>query len=36
LVQRTVARDWKEWRRAVLEAEAHNGMWQLWEEGKEK
>jgi hypothetical protein len=24
-----VARDWKEWKRAVLEAKVHKGLWYL-------
>jgi len=29
LVPRTLARDWKEWKRAVLEAKVHKGLWYL-------
>jgi len=27
LVPRTLARDWKEWNRAVLEGKAHKELW---------
>jgi hypothetical protein len=29
LVPRILARDWKEWKRAVLEAKVHKGLWYL-------
>jgi hypothetical protein len=36
LVPRTMARDRKEWKRAVLEAKVHKGLWYLRRRGRRK